>query len=484
MIRVRDDVAASEQVERTRSHRAWPQGSVALYIYRDESLYGGPWFRGVAFVDGHGAVRHRLKGNGVLVQCSKDDALRHCFFIEGPAAAASASACAGCGRRIPKPTTGRCPTCDWMRDSEAAIQEGQRRAAKAAATVERERGRPAVEESAADSSPGLLPQSHRNLDLAGGASRTNPRTSLQRWSAVAATLMAISTCCVGGARLWQFLTEGDSNPPAGATTSTTSGFTGPGGVTCSSTTAEVMSKTGAGPNPQRADSDAGLAPDLVAENDDGISYTSYWLRDGRFARAVIQWRALRMFAARGNTTWPMDLLAELEARLGTATRDDFDLGEYAIIRASWSDGTMSVRFVGAERDTSQSGARTGMAAAFFECPSWTDAAHDAGSRALPDPTSGLAVELPTAQRWWCACFHEDNGDGDQIVTGCRATRAQCARLEDAAAGSGSRTIIPASLVASCSEISGEPATVLGGDCWVPSARRGGWACPGACRLQR
>lgn len=106
----------------------------------------------------------------------------------------------------------------------------------------------------------------------------------------------------------------------------------------------------------------------------------------------------------------------------------------------------------------------------------SDSSRTAPVSATPDQTTPSP-----SHEWWCTCFRELDSEGAfTTTTACRSSPSQCDRLARAARGSGTRTIIPGSLVAGCQRVAGLPASTLGGSCWQESARAGGWACPGSC----
>lgn len=100
----------------------------------------------------------------------------------------------------------------------------------------------------------------------------------------------------------------------------------------------------------------------------------------------------------------------------------------------------------------------------------------------PDRPDQTPVEpsLPASATWWCTCFSEQGADSQREITACRPSQAACLRLESAARGGGSRTIIGGSLSRACERVS-DP-TWLSRPGWERSRVAEGWVYEDGCEL--
>ncbi len=107
-------------------------------------------------------------------------------------------------------------------------------------------------------------------------------------------------------------------------------------------------------------------------------------------------------------------------------------------------------------------------------PGKTKAA-EAGAPAAEPPTPA------TVKDWWCLCYARSIGDGQEPLTACRSSQAECANLQRRVA-KGGRGIVARSLSHGCALVSAaHPGDVLGTpEAWSPSRRPGAWLSTGAC----
>lgn len=107
----------------------------------------------------------------------------------------------------------------------------------------------------------------------------------------------------------------------------------------------------------------------------------------------------------------------------------------------------------------------------------------AGVAPVAAATSEPPVEVaPTEEPYWCVCFREGSEEEIMDVTACRPSESACERLERSArSSSGSRSILPESLVHECAAVGRPRFEALG---WQPSTVAGGWVWNGECRLRQ
>lgn len=100
----------------------------------------------------------------------------------------------------------------------------------------------------------------------------------------------------------------------------------------------------------------------------------------------------------------------------------------------------------------------------------------------PAPIAAPAPSEPT-QRWWCLCYQRDGAEGPEPETACRASEAQCRKLEGRVA-KGSKDIVAGSMTRACQPIEGtHPSDAAGThEQWKPSKLAGAWVSEGVCQL--
>jgi hypothetical protein len=107
----------------------------------------------------------------------------------------------------------------------------------------------------------------------------------------------------------------------------------------------------------------------------------------------------------------------------------------------------------------------------------------------PSEAGGVAAEVTgdaaaeAARPWFCLCYDRKLPTGDEPLTACRESEAECHGLERRVA-KGGRGIVKGSMLRSCAKITAvRPGEALGTvDDWTASRRPGAWIALGRCLL--